>query len=276
MKIGYHFALRWALWKRLSYARRLAVVARAPQPLAPATDATLYAFSGTRDLPEQVASLKSFLRHAADPKRIVIVGDGTHTESDRAVLRSVHPRLETVPWDSFLGHAVPEVLLAYARAHPLGKKIAVLLSVPASGPWVFSDSDILFFPGAADLRERLAPGRNDVEYLEDCYPSLDGRLIRDEAEKEAPVNSGFVIVHRPLDWSEALERFAGMSGEPGYFTEQTLFHLTIRRSGGRALPKDRYVIQSDDQWIARDLHTGPDVALRHYFSSLRYKMWLKV
>ncbi len=276
MKIGYHFALRWALWKRKTYARRLSQVAKEPQKVAPETDATLYAFSGTRDLPEQVACLKSFLRHAANPRKIVVVGDGTHTEADRAILRALHPSLETLPWDAFLTKDLPEGLLTYAKAQPLGKKIAVLMSVPLTGPWVFSDSDILYFPAAADLRERLQPSKGGVEFLEDCYPSLDGRLVRGGEEKLPPVNSGFVIVHRPLDWSEAMERFAGMTGEPGYFTEQTLFHLAVRRSGGRALPKERYIIQSDDQWMAKDRHTGPGVALRHYFSSLRYKMWLKV
>jgi len=276
MKIGYHFALRWAHWRRRRYVQRLHDIARFPGATAPECDATFYSFSGTRDLPEQVACLKSFLRFAVSPRRIVVVGDGTHTESDRAILQALHPRLETLPWDRFIRKDLPPPLTAYAEAYPLGKKIAVLMSVPATGSWMFSDSDILYFPAASDLRSRMGKDREGPEYLEDCYPSLDVRLIQADDEKQSPVNSGFGLVHQPLDWSEAMERFRGMKGEPGYFTEQTLFHLAMRRSGGRALPKEQYVIQSDDQWMARDRHTGPSVVLRHYFSSIRYKMWLKV
>ncbi len=276
MKVGYHCARQWALWKRRSYVRRLPQVAGRPVPGAPEVGATFYSFSGTRDLAEQVACLRSFLRYAATPRRIVVVGDGTHTQEDQSVLKSVHPRLETLPWNRFIRDALPPKMLAYARAHPLGKKVAVLMSVPPTGPWIFSDSDILYFEAATDLRRRLEQEPGTPQFLEDCYPSLDDQLVVNADETRPPVNSGFVVVHQPLDWTLALERFDRMKGEPGYFTEQTLFHLAVRRSGGRALPTDQYVIQSDDQWLARDRHTGPRVVLRHYFSSIRYKMWLKV
>ncbi len=275
MKIGYHFALRWARLRRVVYTRRLSHVVARPMRAAPESGAAFYSFSGTRDLPEQVASLRSFLRHAASPRKIVVVGDGSHTAADREVLKALHPRLETRHWDEFIRKDLPATLMAYARGYPLGKKIAVLMSIPPEGSWLFSDSDILYFPGAGDIRRRLDETTNPPEFLEDCYPSLDERLVRSEAEKRPPVNSGFVLVHRPLDWNVALERLEGMAGEPGYFTEQTLFHLAVRQSGGRPLPGDRYVIQSDDQWVAQDRHTGPGVVLRHYFSSIRYKMWLK-
>jgi hypothetical protein len=276
MKLGYHVALRWAHWRRRRYTRQLQRIAALPFGFAPECDATFYSFSGTRDLPEMVACLRSFVRFALAPRRIVVVGDGTHTDADRAILKALHPRLETVPWDRFIRDDLPPSLTAYAQAHPLGKKVAVLMSVPSAGPWIFSDSDILYFPAASDIRARIANGSEAPEFLEDCYPSLDDRLIRGEDEKRSPVNSGFALVRQPLDWTDAMARFREMAGEPGYFTEQTLFHLAMRRSGGRGLPKDRYVIQSDDQWSARDRHTGPAVVLRHYFSSIRYKMWLKV
>jgi len=276
MKIGYHLALRWAQWKRGAYQRRLHALVRRTAPRAPDSRAAFYSFSGHRDLPEQVACLRTFLRHATHPRKIVVVGDGTHTEADRELLQALSPRLEALPWDAFIRNDLPAKLMEYARAHPLGKKIAVLMSVQEAGSWLFSDSDILYFASAGDIRRRLNEAAGSAEYLEDCYPSLDDRLIGGPEEKRAPVNSGFIMVHQPLDWRLAMERFEAMKGESGYFTEQTLFHLAVRASGGQALPMDRYVIQSDDQWVAADRHSGPGVVLRHYFSSIRYKMWLKV
>lgn len=276
MKIGYHLALRWARWKRSAYQHRLPALVRSPAPRSPDSAAAFYSFSGHRDLPEQVACLRTFLRHAAHPRKMVVVGDGTHTETDQDLLRALHPRLETLPWDAFIRKDLPAKLMDYARSHPLGKKIAVLMSVQESGSWIFSDSDILYFASAGDIRRRLTEPTGTAEYLEDCYPSLDDRLVKGPGEKRAPVNSGFILVHRPLDWRLAMERFEAMEGESGYFTEQTLFHLAVQASGGKSLPMDRYVIQSDDQWVAADRHSGPGVVLRHYFSSIRYKMWMKV
>lgn len=275
-KLGYHLALKWALWKRRAYVRRLPGRPGLRPNDRPDIPVTLYAFSGAKDLPEQVASLRSFFRFAGVPQRVVVVGDGSHGPAEVHVLRSLHARIETVPWSDCLRTDLPERCLRYAADHPLGKKIAVLMSIPPDGPWIFADSDILFFPAARDLARRVEEPGDGVEFLEDCYPSLDDRLLEGEAEKHPPVNSGFVLVRRPLDWSVAWERFRAMPGEPGYFTEQTLFHLAVRASRGRALPSSRYVIRSDDQWTARDRHVGPEVVLRHYFSSLRYKMWLAI
>jgi hypothetical protein len=100
----------------------------------PEIAAALYFFSGTRDLPEQVSSMRSFLAHAGTPTRVVVVGDGTHGPADQAVLRSVHPRVRTLPWHEFVRSDLPARMSEYAREHPLGKKIAVLMSIPAGSP----------------------------------------------------------------------------------------------------------------------------------------------
>lgn len=275
-RIPYHLALRWGWLRRRLYRRRLARVAARPLPASPELPAAYHAFSGTGDLAEQVASLRSFLRHAGTPSAIVVVGDGTHRPEHRAILQSIHPRVQVVPWTEFIRPGLPRPVLEYAAVHPLGKKLAVLMSLPTAGPLVFSDSDILYFPAAADLRQRLRGESRAPEFLVDSYPSVDPRLVRGEAEKHPPVNSGFALLHRPLDWSVAGERLAAAAGPARHFTEQTAFHLAMRASGGVPLPRTAYVFESDDQWSCFDRHLGPGVALRHYFTSLRYKMWLGV
>lgn len=275
MSPGYSIAWRWAALRRRWYASRLAAIAREPVPSAGGLPATVYFFSGVRDLAEQVASLRSLLRHVGTPREVVVVGDGTHTEVERGVLSSVPCTLRVVPWDRFVRPDLAERVGRYAAVHPLGKKLAVLLSIPVDGTVVFSDSDILYFGGGAELRERLSGGDAAIEFLVDSYPSLDPNLVR-ESEKQPPVNSGFAILRRVPDWREALARLEGSESEPGHFTEQTVFHLAVRSTGGAALPRARYVFESDDQFRATDRYVGAETVLRHYFSSLRYKMWLRV
>lgn len=89
------------------------------------------------------------------------------------------------------------------------------------------------FSGRHDLPEQIAGPGPEVEFLEDCYPSRDDRLLRGPEEKRAPANSGFVLVRTSSNWETALARFAAVTGEPAYLTEQTLFHLAVHASRGR-------------------------------------------
>ncbi|MBI3877070.1 MAG: hypothetical protein HY300_14125 [Verrucomicrobia bacterium] len=177
------------------------------------------------------------------------------------------------PWTEFVKPDLPDSVRRYAEQHPLGKKLAVLVSLPPDGMTIYADSDILFFPGASHLRSVINETPGSPRYLLDCWPSLDERLLRAPAEKEQPANSGFALLRHGIDWSGALARLAEAGGENGFFTEQTVFHLAMRQAGGVPLPPDKYVLANDDQWIYDDHHCGPEVALRHYISSLRHKFW---
>jgi hypothetical protein len=204
------------------------------------------------------------------------MSDGTHSEADKTLLRKLHPHLGVRPWTELAGPELPECVHRYAGQHAFGKKLIVFMSMAVSGPAIYADSDILFFPGAAHLRGLMEKPVSQPSYLLDCWPSFDERLIRSAAEKEQPVNGGFAILRGPLDWREPLERFQAMNGEGEFFTEQTLVHLAMRQAGGQPLPPEKYVLANDDQWIYADRHCGPGVALRHYISSLRHKFWNQV
>ncbi len=234
----------------------------------------LVTFSGVRDLPEQMASLLTFFRFAGTPEQTTVVSDGTHQQEEKDILARLHSSVRVVHHEQFTRTASPKVR-AYADHHPLGKKLAVLAGIPVDGPTIYSDSDILFFPAAGELAGWLREGDGTPRYLLDCWPSLDERLLRGEAEKAAPLNSGFLVMHRKADWSEAMARLDAMSGEAGFFTEQTVVHLAFRSSGGKHLPQDLHVMQNDDQWGYADTHARRRIVLRHYIGSFRHKMWLQ-
>lgn len=276
MNVPYHLALRLGRLRRRWYQARLPQIVSRELPVRHELPVHFYGFSSHNDLPEQVASLRSLYAHAGVPRQITIVSDGSHTPEDLDLLsRLVFPP-KVIPYNEFVSPDLPPAIMRYAAQHPLGKKIASLLSLPMDGPSLYSDSDILFFPGAEDLRQQLAVPGSAGAYLPDCYPSFDARLLKSDEEKLNPVNAGFFFLNRPIDWSEALARFCALPGEGMHFSEQTIIHLGLRAAGVRALPVEKYVLANDDQWLWRDLHTGPQVALRHYISSFRHKFWLKV
>jgi hypothetical protein len=274
--IAFHVMRRYAGWRRRRFIARIPELVGVPDASLPELPLTLLGFCGRRDFPEQLASWLSLRRYVGRPRRSVLVSDGTLGEDEFQTLRRFEPRLEVFSLEQFGGAIASPRMRCYAEAIPMGRKLLVMRAADSLAPCLYADSDILYFPGAAELGTRGFWEREVPGYLLDPYPSLDLRLIRGVEERESPVNAGFLAVPGRIDWAEAMERFEALEGEPVFFTEQTLTHLAIRASGGAALDPDRYVLRIEDQWLARDTFTGPEVALRHYVSHIRYKMWMKV
>ena len=122
---------------------------------------------------------------------------------------------------------LPQSVYDYAAQHAIGRKLLALLSIPVNQTTIYTDSDILFFPGASDLVNLANSGKTVSRYLPDCACKMDERVIYDEVEKLNSVNGGFIVFKEPLDWSFALERLSKLEELNHYFTEQTLVHLTM-------------------------------------------------
>ena len=169
--------------------------------------------------------------------------------------------------------ALPEKIAKYLTAHAMGKQLALIMSLPANGPTLYVDSDVLFFPGASDLVSRATARDAPAYYLCDCRFSGDERLILDPPEKKYPVNAGFLLLFEKLDWALGLERLLQLKGEPNFFTTQTIVHLTMHLNRAKPLDPQKYVLQVDDQTIYRDRYAGPAIAMRHYVNNVRHKFW---
>jgi hypothetical protein len=109
--------------------------------------------------------------------------------------------------------------------------------------------------------------------LADCQFSGDERLLLWKNEKAEPVNTGVLLLFRKLDWSLALERFAGMEGAPSFFTNQTMTHLVMHANDTAPLGPSTFVLQLDDQFIYPDHYANPKLVLRHYVNPVRHKFW---
>ena len=263
----------WAV--RRAYAAALPALARRPVAVAGELPAEVVAFSGTRDLPEQVAAVRGLLARAGRPERLTVVSDGTHTGRARALLESLDPSVEVVHWATYAGE-LPPAVAAYAAGSPLGKKLAVELALPVRRPTVYLDSDVLLLDDGADLAGAL----DRPAYLldeEDVY--LDRRLLDGEAEAGLPCNAGVLVLTDRPDWGPALDRLARLhasGAEPVFHTEQTVVHLALRASGAVPLVPARYVCATDDMRVLRDAHPGPGVVLRDYTSPVRHRFWIAV
>jgi hypothetical protein len=270
---GYHFARAQGSATRRAYAAMLPTLLRRPLEVAGDLPLDVYAYSGEAALPEQVASIRSFLKNAGRPRTFTVVSDGTYSQRSLELLRRLDRSVAVSQAADWIPDKVPADVLPYLRDHPTGKQLALIMSLPAHRPALYVDSDVLFFPGAANLR--LLADIEDVPafYLADCQLSADERLFRGAAEQERPVNTGVLLLFRKLDWSLSLERFRELNAAPTFFTNQTMTHLTMHANGARPFDPRTFVLQLDDQFIYRDSYAGADLVLRHYVNPVRHKFW---
>jgi hypothetical protein len=276
VNIGYHAAKIQGNFLRSIYKSSLSSLVSFPIAQERQVPIKVYALSCERDLPEQVASLRSFLRHVGIPKVFTIMSDGSYTEESIKLLRCVHPCVDVQLLTKFQRDDLPQSVYEYASQQAMGKKLAALMSIPIDEATLYTDSDILFFKGASDLADLAASGDLDTYYLPDCKSSLDKRLIYEDIEQQNPINAGFILFKKALDWNESVQRLTSLKEPPNYFSEQTIVNLTIKLNHGNALAGEKYIMNVDDQFAYPDKFATQQIAMRHYVSDIRHKFWQSV
>jgi hypothetical protein len=269
---AYHFALGLGDDLRRLYRVFLPVIVRFPPKPPRSFPFEVFAYSNDAMLPEQVASIRSFLRHVGRPKSFTVVSDGSHSDRSLRLLRKVD-RSVSVATAKPAPPDLPAKLESYLNGHSTGKQLALIMSLPRNGPVLYVDADVRFFPAASDLLARAEAKDVSAYYLADCQFAGDRRLLRGANEENEPVNTGVLFVFRKLDWSLSISRFLESQGEPTFFTNQTMTHLTMHENGGRPFDPAKYVLQLDDQCVFADRYAGPRLALRHYVNPVRHKFW---
>lgn len=270
---GYHFARAKGNAVRRIYRALLPSIARRRFPGGAEVPINVFAYSGENTLPEQVASIRSFLKYVGRPKQFTVVSDGTLSGRGSEILKSLDSVISVSESAQWLPKGLPEKIHSYLAAHPTGKQLALIMSMPVDGPALYVDSDVLFFPGASDLIGLARAGGAPAFYLADCRLSADERLFRAEPEKAKPVNTGFLLLFEKLDWTLAIDRFLELQGLPNFFTNQTMTHLTMHANGAPPLDRRKYVLQLDDQFVYADRYASCELALRHYVNPVRHKFW---
>jgi hypothetical protein len=269
---GYHLARVRGSVAREAYRVLLPKIVRRKVDSPRALDIDVFAYSNEAMLPEQIASIRSFLKYGGRPNRFTIVTDGTHRPRAVSLLRQIDSCIRLANARDFL----PQTSSSgdYLANHPTGKQLALVMSLPHERPALYIDADVLFFPGAVLLLPDLLRNHNaPALYLGDCQVAGDERLLHDPAEAADPVNAGVLFFFRKLDWSLAIERLQKLEGVPNFFTNQTLAHLTMHANGARALDPVKFVLRLDDQFQLADRYANNSIVLRHYVNPVRHKFW---
>ena len=273
VNLAFHFArLEGEIARRL-YLASLPMIVR--RPVRPRCDLPLnvFSYSGEQSLPEQVASIRSFLQYAGRPQSFTVISDGTYSARSVELLKRIHPVVDVRDSLPPSQSKFPEKIHSYLVSQATGKQLALIMSLPSDGPALYTDSDVLFFPCARDLSLLIEARSVPALYLSDCQFSGDERLLRYPAEKTDPVNTGFLLFFQKLDWSLGLERFLNLNEAPNFFTNQTIAHLCMHANGAVPFDSQKYVLRLDDQFVYRDRYANKSLAMRHYVNPVRHKFW---
>jgi hypothetical protein len=270
---GYHLARLQGKLIRESYRKLLRTIVRSPLCVARSVPLDVFSYSGESALPEQVVSIRSFLRYLGRPRAFTVVSDGTYSRESIELLRAIDPSVQVSDTHHWLPKDVREEARTYLTKHPTGRQLALIMSLPVAGPALYIDSDVRFFAGACALLESLQEKASPAYYLGDCMLSADERIFRGQIEKAEPVNTGFLLLFKKLDWSLSVDRFLQLEGAPTFFTNQTMAHLTMHQNGAKAFNPAQYVIQLDDQFVFGDRYASSQIVMRHYVQPVRHKLW---
>ena len=243
----------------------------------------LYVFSlcHSEAIPEQKLSILSFLRHVGCPAKWSVVSDGSISKSQAECLRSIHPAIDVVDWRTFLCEENETCYQNLSKYTTYAKKFALMSNLPDLGTVVYMDSDILFFEGASHFRELLNNLGEKCYYQKDVPGCLDPLYLTKTELEAPPLNAGFVVLGRKLDWSVPIARLnttmsdlkpSQIRGDMGGL-EQSASHLAHYLA--KSIPLgDKYALQISDRFDLEDPFSGPEFAMRHYVRPVRLKMWL--
>lgn len=275
MNVPYHSARLEGKIARTLYRAALPMIVRNRQRISRELALDVFAYSGENTLPEQVASIRSFLAYAGRPKQFTVVSDGSYTDASIELLEKIDVCVRVEKTPPVLPPGLPDTIQSYLTEHPTGKQLALIMSIPTNGPVLYADSDVLFFPGAYELTDLSRTSSVSAFYLADYQFSGDDRLLVDPMEKRNPVNTGFLLLFRKLDWSLALKRLIELKGSSVFFTNQTVVHLCMHANGAVPFDPLRYILRVDDEFVYGDQFASPAVAMRHYVHQIRHKFWTR-
>ncbi len=282
VNIGYHSAKFQGKIHRFVYTKAINNIVNFPLTPEKKANINVYAFSCERDLAIQVANIRSFIRYVGIPNKFIVISDGSYSSSSRNILRQINGCVDVIEWQDLVIGDIPKPISNYVVDYPhraimaFWRRLAVLTSISIDKPTIYTDADILFFPGAKEIVNLCDSNDSYSWYLPDCLPSLDERIILHDHEKFNPVNAGFFIVKQQINWEEPLERVAQLVDEPVYFTEQTVVHLAMHNNQAKPLDKTKFILSVDDQFQYLENFDKRKIALRHYVNDVRHKFWLSL
>ncbi len=229
------------------------------------------------------ACMVSIYRHWDELPDICVVTDGTPLEMFQKDLIRWPRKLEIISWEEcalYFSNKGQQELYNFANQNILGRKFASLLYFALQGPFLYSDTDILWFdsPGALDLTKSPLI-KMSRENDRACYSdALLKALGEEKCLLTTPFNSGLMFLNGDFSsypkWKE-LCQFLGTLAKDEIMAEQTAFAILTNHFDQTSFwPSEQILIKTDDMFHWRYTRSDfPNILARHYVYTRPTAFW---
>lgn len=234
-------------------------------------DLDIISFSGADSFEDQLLSIYSLVYYAGIPKSWTIYSDKTYTPEQTVFFKRCLPFLSVVDWDVFDDYKNHSALSDYLRFCHLAKKINILLGHKYNGQTMYVDSDVIFYKHILNYLNSTVLCKG-LWYISDTLENVKNQL-NEKPETIYPLNSGLLILNGEFEKRDVLEYFENLKGDFHYFSEQSSFEFAFRNQNANLLDPRDFIVDTSDQFDFSAKYFPGKIAMRHYVSPVRHKMW---
>src|SRR5436190_1719213 len=128
--VPYHLARFEGKATRWLYRTALSFIARRKINIPREVPFEVYSYSGENTLPEQVASIRSFLRNVGRPKSFIVLSDGSYTPQSIGLLEGIDPAVQVRQTPPPLPSGLPAQVQSFLTEHFTGSQLTLIMSLP--------------------------------------------------------------------------------------------------------------------------------------------------
>jgi hypothetical protein len=231
----------------------------------------IISFSGIDSFEDQLLSIYSFMYYAGIPKSWTIYSDKSYTIDHKNLFEKYFSFVSVIDWDVFTCINKHACLDEYLKFCHLAKKVNVILGHEYSGQTMYVDSDVIFYKHISYYLNSAVISKG-LWYISDTLENAENHLSVSR-ENIYPLNSGFLILNNEFNKQDVITYFENLKGNFHYFSEQSSFEFAFRKQAANILEPADFIVDVSDQFDFSAKYSPDKIAMRHYVSPVRHKMW---
>ena len=165
----------------------------------------------------------------------------------------------------------------YATNYNIGRKTYTIINYKSENPFLFCDSDLIFYPKFKEYLHLLKPNSCNYFSVDNDWCCLDTKYLNTKQQDMYQLNSGLLFIQNNFEWLPALEYINNLTGKYDFY-DQTSVHIAyFNSSNANTLPFDPrlFKVEMSDHFKFKLNSNTKKLAVRHYVGPIRHKMWQK-